>query len=61
MMGRPRTISSTGKTMRMSTIVSEKRYRELQRLAKRNNITLGAVVRLCIDSALDSQKIKVTS
>jgi uncharacterized protein YdbL (DUF1318 family) len=58
MMGRPRVISPKGATHKISTVISDSRYKDLQQLATQQNITLGAAVRLCLDNALGKPKKK---
>jgi hypothetical protein len=44
-MARPKTINPKGKTRRLTVVVSEPMVKELEREAKRQGVTLGAVVR----------------
>lgn len=45
LMARPKTINPKGKTRRLSVVVSEPMVKELEREAKRQGVTLGAIVR----------------
>lgn len=48
-MARPRVINPTGKTRKLSVVLSEPVVRDMEREAKRRGVSLGTVVRERLD------------